>query len=159
MTVLTVSLAAADLGKRIQDRLRGLTAGTAKTVLWQRQTDRVLVHVDSFRSRIVGGWLLCSLDLQADETGRQTLQFVFFLGGPDSGLQAGATINAVSPQASQLAELWGKDIQRVIWDAVLDAIEAALARAATRQAGAAVTLQGFHATTDTFAADVIVGAT
>jgi len=41
---------------------------------------------------------------------------------------------------------------------VLAAIEAALAQAGT-QPGAALTLQGFHGTTDTFAADIMVGAT
>jgi hypothetical protein len=160
MSALTMSLAAEDLANRIQDRLRVLSAGAAKTVLWQQKSNRVLVYVDSLQSRIVGGWLLCNLDLQSDETGRQTLQFVFFVGsqGTGDGLHAGATINAASAQGSLLAEAWGTALQRVIWDAVLDAIEAALAQAGTQNPGSVLTLQGFHAAANTFAADIIVGA-
>lgn len=144
MPALNVSISADQLAERIQDRLGGLSAPTPASVIWQEKTNRVLIHVDSLRARMLSGWLLANLDLQADETGRQTLQFVFFLGAADSGLGAGASIHAPTPQAAQLARVWGVEVQRVIWDAVLDGLEASLDQAGFIPAGQTLQIQGFH---------------
>jgi hypothetical protein len=158
MPAVTVSLAAADLGKRMQERLRGLTTA-ASPLLWQQGANKVLVHVDSLVPRFLNGWLVCNLDLQADATGRQTLQFVFFLGDDTAGngLAAGASINAASAPAAQLAEVWGASVQRVLWDAVLDALEAFLAQTATRFPGLPVALGGFQASPNGLSAVVLAG--
>jgi hypothetical protein len=160
MTALSLSLSADPLGKRMQDRLRGLNQAIGDGVLWQQGSSRVRLHLDSFQSRLLPGWLICNLDLEADETGRQTLQFIFFLGrrGDGDGLNAGVAINTVNPQALKLAEAWGAAVQRVLWDGVLDAVEAALARAAVQKPGASLTLLGFRATDDAFETDIQVGA-
>ena len=159
MPAVTVSLAAADLGKRLQERLRGLSAAAGNTVLWQQNANRVLVHVDSLQSRLLNGWLLCNLDLQSDQTGRQTLQFIFFLGDDSNGngISAGATINAPSAPAAQLAELWGATVQRVLWDAVLDTLEAMLDQTAARFSGQPVALGGFQASQNGLSAVVLAG--
>jgi hypothetical protein len=88
------------------------------------------------------------------------LQFVFFLGKKreGDGTQAGATINATTAQAAQLAEQWGAQVQRVLWDAVLDAIEAAVHRAGERKPKTELTLRGFHCTNEALNVEVLTGA-
>src|SRR3954453_14230662 len=104
MTELVLTVAGKDVIARMRERLRPNAATPA--VVWQDKSDRVLIHADSLNARFVDGWLVASLDLQSDQTGRQALQFVYFIGsaaeGP--GLNAGATVNAATPQAALLAE-------------------------------------------------------
>ena len=159
MPVLNVSLSADQLTKRMQDRLRGLSPAVANTVLWQQQNNRVLIFVDSLHTRLLQGWLLANLDLQADETGRQTLQFVFYLGaeGLGDGLHAGGTVNATTPQASRQAEVWGVSLERVLWDAVLDALEVFIEQAAAQHPGQAVALEGFRANPNALSAVLLAG--
>lgn len=160
MPAVTVSLSSDQLQKRMQDRLRGLSPNAPNTVLWQQNNSRVLVFVDSVRSRVIPGWLICDVDLQADATGRQTLQFVFYLGTPGQGdgLHASATINAGNPQASQLAEVWGATTQRVLWDAVLDGLEASVSQTGAKFPGQALDILGFQAAGNTLSAVVMAGA-
>ena len=159
MPALNVSLSADQLQKRLQDRLRGLNPVAPNTVLWQQKGNRVLLFVDSLRTRLLSGWLLCSVDMQADETGRQTVQFVFYLGatGAGDGLHAAGSVNAANPQASQLAEVWGQAVQRVLWDAVLDALEAFVSQAAAKYPGQPIAIHGFQAVANAFSAIIIAG--
>lgn len=159
MPVLSISLSADQLAKRMQDRLRGLNPASPNTVLWRQQNASVLIFVDSLKVRLLTGWLLCNLDLQSDDAGRQTLQFVFYVGAPGlgEGTHAGASINAATPQAARLADAWGAAVQRVLWDAVLDALEAFLAQAATQNPGQPLAIQGFQSAPDSFSAAIIAG--
>ena len=159
MPALNVSLSATQLAARMQDRLRGLTAAAPMTVLWEQQGSRVLLYIDSLKVRVLSGWLLCNLDLQADETGRQTLQFVLYIGSSvqGDGLRAGASVKAATPQASQLAAIWGSSIQRVLWDAVLDGLEAFVGQAGSQYAGVPIAIQGFLGAQDALSAIVIAG--
>ncbi len=160
MPALRLSISAADLTRRLRERLRGDPPHAATRVVWQRDSDSVLVNTDSLNVRLLAGWLLCNLDLETDQTGRQTLQFVFFLGsvGEGDGLQAACTINAAAPGAAQLAAAWGHDLQRVLWDAVLDAIELTVYHAESLNKGAPITLGGFHCTQDAVVIDLLAGA-
>src|SRR5437016_10994840 len=110
------------------ERLRG--GSQSAQVVWQSPTQRVLVHTESLVVRSLDGWLVANLDLETDQTKRRTIQFVFYLGrkNESDGVQAACTINAPSPEAAALADAWGRDLQRVLWDAVLDGVEACLAR-------------------------------
>jgi hypothetical protein len=159
MALLNVSISADQLVKRIQDRLAGLSPVVPPSVVWQQKNNRALIYINSLRARMLSGWLLCNLDLQADETGRQTLQFVFFLEGADAGggLRAGVTINAATPQASQLAQVWGGELQRVMWDAILDALEASVEQAGAQHAGQALQIQGFQAAPAGLQTSVLAG--
>jgi hypothetical protein len=159
MPAVNVSLSGDQLQKRMQDRLRGLNPAAPNAILWQQKTSRVLLFIDSLRARLLPGWLVCDVDMQSDATGRQTLQFVFYLGAPGQGdgLQASATINAANPQASQLAEVWGQTAQRVLWDAVLDGLEAFVSQVAAKYPGQAVALQGFQASANALSAVLMAG--
>lgn len=160
MPALRLSISATDLTRRLKERLRGDPPNAATRVVWQRDGDSVLVNTDSLIVRLLDGWLLCNLDLQTDQTGRQTLQFVYFLGkeGEGDGQQAACTINAATPGASQLAAAWGDDLQRVLWDAVLDAVEMMVYHAESLRKGTPITLGGFHCTREAVVVDLLAGA-
>jgi len=159
LPVLKVSLSADQLATRMQDRLRGLNAASPTTVLWRQGSAAVLIFVSSLKVRLLNGWLISNLDLQSDAAGRQTLQFIFYLGTPGlgDGPRAGASINASTAQAAQLADAWGATIQRVLWDAVLDALEAFLAQAAVQNPGQPLAVQGFQTTPDALSASIVAG--
>ncbi|HEV2069815.1 MAG TPA: hypothetical protein VGR26_08480 [Acidimicrobiales bacterium] len=155
MASLTVSISTRELTQRLRERLE---PGKSGTVIWQDGGDRVLLFAGRLRARSVDGWLLCDLDVQTDQTDRQTLQFVFYLGqrGDGDGPRAAATINAPTLAQAQLADRWGADIQRVLWDGVLDAVEVAVANFGDA-AEEAVLLTGFHVDAEDLHVDVLVG--
>lgn len=157
MSAQRLSIPAADVAPRLRERLRGDPPASSARVVWQRDGASVLVNTDSLTARFLDGWLLCNLDLETDPTGRQTLQFVYFLGRPDEGdgVQAACTINAPTAGAAQLAAAWGADLQRVLWDAVLDGIELTVYHAASLQPRVPLTLAGFHCTAQALVVDVL----
>jgi hypothetical protein len=158
LTAIRLSIPAAELGKRIRDRIRGNAAANVTKYVWQGDSQRVLIHGDSLVVRLLESWLVLNLDLQTDQTGRQTLQFVFFLGKPGDGdgVQAACTVNAPTVAGGQLAAAWGAELQRVIWDAVLDTLEAGVYHASTKNPGP-ITVQGFHCSPEWVYVDVIAG--
>lgn len=100
VTSLSVSVATEELARRLRERLRG--SGRGAGVVWQQDSDRVVLFPDAVLARAVDGWLICNVDAQTDQTGRQTLRFLYYLGkrGEDDGTKASATINAATtPQA------------------------------------------------------------
>jgi hypothetical protein len=159
MTALQVSISAADLAARMKQRLSGLATNPAARIVWEDEGQRVLLHLDSVRARIVDGWLLCQLDLETDPTQRQTLQFIYYLGlpGEGDGVQAGSTINAATVAGSQVAERWGAHVQRVLWDAVLDGIETSVRHVKQQQPGQRLLLKGFTGATNSLDVHVLVG--
>jgi len=160
LVALKITALASDLAARMRARLRSSAPSTAMKVTWQRPDgQRLVIDLASLKVRFTDGWLLCSLDLQTDQTGTQNLQFVFFLGRPQEadGQRAAGTINAPGSGATRLAAVWGADLQRVLWDVVLDFLEAALWQAGNQQPGQKLTLQGFHCTEGNIHAEVIAG--
>jgi len=85
---------------------------------------------------------------------------VFYLGKRDEldNVHAACTINAATPEAAQLADAWGRDLQRVLWDAVLDAIETCVTRASSQANGQPVILSGFVCTPQSINVTVLAGA-
>lgn len=156
MAALRLSISATDLVQRLKGRLRGDPPNAATRVVWQRDSDTVLVNTDALSIRLLDAWLLCNLELQTDQTGPQILQFVYFLGksGEGDGLQAACTINTSTPGAAQIAAAWGHDLQRVLWDAVLDAIEVMVYHAESSKKGS-ITVGGFHCTADAIFVDLL----
>ena len=147
----------AALALRMRERLAPGHGGKAR-VVWERGGSRLLLHHGSLKVRAVGGWLVCQLILETAEAGAQELEFVFFLGKPGEGdgAQAGATINATRREGAQLAEQWGAEVQRVLWDALLDAFEAVVAQVRTRTADA-LRVRGFYGSDDALQVQVLTG--
>lgn len=155
---VTLTIATPDIARRIGERLIP-TAPVSKQIVWQDDGDRILIHGESLNARFTGGWLVCDLDLEADQVGKQTVQFVYFLGtgATAAGPNAGSAVNAPTAGAAQIADRWGATVQRVIWDAVLDAVEACLFHAGTQNPGQKLTLAGFYATDTTLNVSVLTG--
>lgn len=159
MESLSLTVRAGDLLARIQHRLAGLTP-SARRVVWRSGAQAVLIYTDQIRARLLQGWLVVGLDLESDQTGRRSLELVYFLGAPQDGdgLGAAVRINAATREAAMLAEVWGDDLQRVIWDAVLDAIQIALQTTRRQRPNDALTLRGFLATPEGLQVNVVAGA-
>jgi hypothetical protein len=158
MTAFELSIATAEIGRRLMTTLRA--GGATADVVWQNGTRRLMVHTSSVVARAVEGWLLVNLDCETDQTKRCTLQFVYYLGkrAEGNGIEAACTINAATVEASQIADGWGRDLQRVIWDTVLDGVEACVARMAT-QLGTTqpVTLGGFFTDGTSLIVSILAG--
>ena len=157
MPALQISIPVAEIGRRMRHRIAG--SSTAPQVVWADGQQRVLVHADSLKVRALDGWLLCHIELETDTTKRQRLQIVFFLGreAEGDGPSAAASINAPSTGSAQLAERWGRDLQRVLWDAVLDGIEAAVHHA-KESSKAAIQVLGFTCKNEELHIRVLTGS-
>jgi hypothetical protein len=159
-----LSVPAEEVRRRMRERLCP-AASTATKVVWQHRGDRILLHTDGLQAQMLDGWIVCDLPVQTDQTGRQSLQFVYYVGTTTEadGLQAAGTVNAPNAEASRLADALGAHIERVLWDGVLDCLEGALAHVAKQFGGQKLTLAGYHcrgATAGTpaaLSADVVVG--
>lgn len=160
MVALKLSVPTTELAARMRARLCGAKGETPGSIVWEQDGERVLLLVSSLTVRTVDGWLLCSLDVQTDQTGKQSLQFVYFIGEATAGngLQAAATINAPDLTKAQLADRFGSRLQAVLWDAVLDVIEASVQKAAKDKPGEPLLVGGFHCDATHVSVDVLVGA-
>ncbi len=150
-----ISLPAGDLSQRMNDRLLG--SGSGRVVVWQGLAGSVLLHLETLRTRLLDGWLLVNLDLESDQTGQQTLQFVFCMGAANNGddENATATINVANSNAAVLADGWGDAVRRVLWDAVLDGVEAAVAGAKQQAGSTSLMLTGFHTNAQALVVSVV----
>ena len=159
ITELQLSVATVDVAARMRARLAGLGNATPK-VLWQRDGMQVLIDLASLEVRTVEGWLVCDIELRTDQTGAARLQLVFFLGErhEGDGVHASATIDAPGLVAAQLADAWGGDLQRVLWDAILDVVEISVQRVATDHPASPVTLSGFRCDGESIVVAVLNGS-
>lgn len=146
----------AEVGRRMRERLRGEATGTE--IVWQKDRQRLLIYTASLIVRSLEGWLLVNLEVETEQTKRQLLQFVFFIGkrGESDGMKAACTINPASAKGALLAEAWGRDLQRVLWDAVLDALESSLDQV-SRTKESSMTLAGFHCDEKAIHVSVVAG--
>lgn len=122
-------LSEAELTTELRRRLAGLPAGdaldpgvgTVDQVVWVADGDEVLVHLESLHVRLLDRIVLVSVDLEADETGRQTLVVPLALA-PASGAGAGGLV-AVTEEAPRgdpaLVARWGRTLQEAVWASLL----------------------------------------
>ena len=157
MSSFSLGIRGGDVEERTRQRLIG---GPDRQVVWRSGEQSVLLRRDLVRVRLLRGWLVVGIDLTTTQTGRCPLQLVYFLGDDQrgDGATAAVRINAGTPDATALAEIWGADLQRVVWDAVLDAVQAALVRATNVAKGQPVTLRGFRAADGALQVDIVTGA-
>jgi hypothetical protein len=159
MVTLKLFVPATNVAERMRECLRGSASAKVNKVVWQRPDgQRLLLYLDAtFKVKLLDGWAVCQLNAQTDQTGQQTLQFVFFLGKANEGdgPQAACSINAASNGAAQIAAVWGHDLQRVLWDALLDVVEASVTHAGTAKPGQHLTLKGFSCGAEGFNTEVL----
>lgn len=143
VTPKRLSIAIEELRERILHRLSGGRVDDSQ-LIWKEGEDELLLNLGSLRSVCKPGWLVVELELEAGDSGRERVQLVFFLGreGRGDGRTASTTIQTGSEAGLRIADRWGAALQRVVWDAVLDLVEGAVAWAEA-ELGAAPELLGF----------------
>lgn len=107
----------------MQNRLwAGGRRGT--NVIWQDRGSSVVVYPTTLRIRLDGGWMMTSVDLETDQTGRETVEMAFFLGRTKQGDGLVATSTLEGEDPSGLRTRWGGMVQTALWEGVLDQLEA-----------------------------------
>ena len=89
-------------------------------VVWVERGDEVVVHADSVRVAIHGGALLVSVDLECDQTGRQSLIVTLALGGRDDAAGLIAVTDELPRGHGVLAARWGAALQHAVWGALIE---------------------------------------
>ena len=147
-----------DILERVRLRLGGGKVQRDPRVVWEDQGEALLLRLDTLSMSLKTGWLLCQITAEAGE-GTQLLQLVYFLGkdGDADGSAAAATIHVTSPAAAAIADRWGADLQRVVWDGVLDVIEGAVTHASNQRRGQPVALEGFTCSERALLVDIAEG--
>jgi hypothetical protein len=118
-------LGAAALVRELRSELSGQSVSHSKraspSVIWVDAGDEVIVHRDSLKVRFGAGALVVSLDLECDQTGRQTITVPLALDETSPRRRPpGATgFFAVTDRDAHgplpLVQRWGAIVQDVIW--------------------------------------------
>ncbi|MEZ4466486.1 MAG: hypothetical protein R3F60_08465 [bacterium] len=115
------------LAERLPDRLAERLAARRRPgpVVWRDAGDEILLHLDTLRVRFQGDALSVGLELECDETGRQAVQVVFYLGDrPQSMLVATEEL----PRGdARVVGRWGRPLQEALVSALVQLAEAAAA--------------------------------
>lgn len=123
MQVQTVQVSGEVLERNIKASLYGSTRLRTGAVVWSEAGSEIVVMPETAAVRVGSGWVVVSLDVETDQTGRVKLQLVFAVGraGDGDGLRVASTLAMADP--SGLLSHWGTGLQEAIWSGVLDAIE------------------------------------
>jgi hypothetical protein len=94
----------------------------ARSVVWVDHGDEAIFHVDSVRAAIAGELLLVALDLETDQTGRQTLVVPLAIGADEKG---GITLacEAAPRGPDLLVRRWGEAALQAVVAAVIELVE------------------------------------
>lgn len=120
--------AAPQLAAAISVRLAGAPADGSSApasspsgpVIWVDRGDEVLVHLESTQILIQNENVLVSVDLETDQTGRQTLVIAFsFCTGADGAGLVAAT-DELPRGNGLLAARWGQALQSAVWATLLN---------------------------------------
>ncbi|MCA9698153.1 MAG: hypothetical protein KC431_11565 [Myxococcales bacterium] len=145
MNTISRDIVMQDLLTAMQERLWAGDKARRGSVVWQDRGAEVVVYPASLRLRMDAGWLVSALELESDQTGRETLELVFNLGKANQGDGLTATTTLEGDDPSGLRTRWAEPVQAALWDGVLDAIESVLAdaRRKDKKVGTRLVLAGF----------------
>jgi hypothetical protein len=102
-----------------------LPAGFAApgAVVWVDGADEVVVHLPSLRVALRDRLVAVSVDLEADQTGRETLVMPFSVGGPRDPAGLIAATEALPRGDGLLVGRWGRIVQDAVWSALLAVVD------------------------------------
>lgn len=157
MTVIRHSVAPTTIEALVRVRLAGGARTAPAAITWGERDEALILYLTSVKLRIRNGWLLCNVDASPPGGVRTTLQLLYFLGRAAQGddTAAASTIHAPGT-GTALADAWGLQLQRVVWDGVLDALEGVLATVAHQNAGKQLELIGYSGSDNGLDVDVEV---
>jgi hypothetical protein len=93
--------------------------GGHRAVVWNDRGDEVLLHADATRTRIAGEVLLVALELETDQSGRQSVVVAFALGKRDDAAGLYAVTDELPRGEGALVARWGRIAQDAVWAALL----------------------------------------
>jgi len=92
-------------------------------VVWIDGADEVVVHLPSLRVALRDRLVAVSVDLESDQTGRETLVMPFAVGGPRDPAGLIATAEALPRGDGLLVGRWGRIVQDAVWSALLAVVD------------------------------------
>jgi len=92
-------------------------------VVWVDGADEVLVHLPSLRVALRDRLVAVSVDLETDQTGRETLVMPFSVGGPRDPAGLIAATEALPRGDGLLVGRWGRIVQDAVWSALLAVVD------------------------------------
>jgi hypothetical protein len=97
----------------------GADGVSPRRVVWTDVGEEVLVHLDSLAIEVGPGLIVASLDLESDQTGRETMRVPFAVGeSREKGGMIALTEDLPTGHRG-LAARWGSSLQAVLWEGVL----------------------------------------
>lgn len=155
MAVLRYSVASTTVAARVRSRLAGSDTRAAAPVAWGERDDALIIHVPSLKLRIRNGWLLCALDVNRPGNAKLSLQLLYFVGRDGQGDDTAAS-STLTGGGAAIVDAWGTQLQRVVWDGVLDVVESVVGQVGREHPGRPLDLVGFSGNADQLAVDVDV---
>jgi hypothetical protein len=101
----------------------GSTAGFPTVVVWVEAGSEVLVYLSSVKVKIALGIAAVSIDLECDQTGRQTLIVPLALGSPTDSAGLLAVTDDLPRGNGVLVARWGKAVQAAVWSVLLGLVK------------------------------------
>lgn len=96
--------------------------GRESAVVWVDAGDELIVHLASLRARVVGDAVLFAVDVECDQTGRQTVVVPFALGSDASGgILLAAEDRPRGPEP--IVGRWGASLQQALYASLVDLSE------------------------------------
>lgn len=104
--------------------------GGERAVLWRDFGDEALVYIDSVVVRMIKRFVVVSVELETEQTGRAALIVTLAFGTTQDGAGLVAATDQMPRGHPLLATRWGKALQDTVWSSLLD-----LARAHAEERG------------------------
>lgn len=102
--------------------------GAPPPVVWIDGADEVLVHLPSVRVALRDKLIAVSVDLECDQTGRETLVMPFAVGGTRDPAGLVAATETLPRGDGLLVGRWGRIVQDAVWSALLAVVDDYAAR-------------------------------
>jgi hypothetical protein len=97
--------------------------GAPGPVVWTDGADEVLVYLPSLRVALRDGLIAVSVDLESDQTGRETLVMPFAVGGTRDPAGLVAATESLPRGDGLLVGRWGRIVQDAVWNALLAVVD------------------------------------
>jgi hypothetical protein len=97
--------------------------GAPGSVVWTDGADEVLVHLPSLKVALRDRLVAVSLDLECDQTGRETLVLPFAVGGARDPAGLIAATESLPRGDGLLVGRWGRIVQDAVWSALLAVVD------------------------------------
>ncbi len=114
------AISPASLGESLRKNLSGADGDSANQVVWADVGEEVLVHLDSLAIEVHPGLIVATLDLESDQTGRETMSVPFAVGDSREDGTMIAVTEELPTGHPGLAARWGPSIQAALWAGILD---------------------------------------